>query len=260
MTEIVQANNIQTLSTLISSNIEIQLSLIILVVGLIIIFSIYSKFSQWIGRLKFSYTGPHFSRFIRKIILPFFALALVSTVNVYIQIFESFDKSQLTSSSMGIAEETLVKILNIFEILVIGYTVSQVIPIILRKKEKSDLLKEDYDIWKSKRGFLMNVHELETAVRLRLPIMIIIWCDKEYGLISLKQIDEFGKKAFTEFNNPDFVALSRSFGAIGYAVKSTEELPAILESAKQSKNTPVIISIVVDYSRNQILLHDDFIG
>ncbi len=107
-------------------------------------------------------------------------------------------------------------------------------------------------------GFLMNVQELETAVRLKTPIIVLIWCDREFGLISLKQIDEFGKKAFTEFNNPDFVLLAKSFGAIGYEVKSTEEFPRILEKAMQSKDIPVIISINVDYSRNRILLDDNF--
>lgn len=38
-------------------------------------------------------------------------------------------------------------------------------------------------------GFLMNVQEIETAVRLKLPIIIIVWCDRDYGMISLKQID-----------------------------------------------------------------------
>ena len=88
---------------------------------------------------------------------------------------------------------------------------------------------------------------------------MLIWCDSEFGLISLKQIDEFGKKAFTSFNNPDFVTLAKSFGAIGYAVKSTEEFPEVLEKSK-SKDKPVIISVDVDYSRNQILLDDNFPG
>jgi acetolactate synthase I/II/III large subunit len=83
-------------------------------------------------------------------------------------------------------------------------------------------------------GFLMNVQELETAVRLQLPIIVIIWCDSDYGMISLKQIHEFGRSAFTRFNNPDFVKLAQSFGAIGYYVKSTEEFPKILEKAKES--------------------------
>jgi acetolactate synthase I/II/III large subunit len=109
-------------------------------------------------------------------------------------------------------------------------------------------------------GFLMNVQEIETAVRLKLPIIIIVWCDCDFGMISLKQIDEFGKSAFTRFNNPNFVTLAQSFGAIGYDVKSTKDFCSILEKAKESTSVPVIISIAVDYSRNRILLDDNFIG
>jgi acetolactate synthase-1/2/3 large subunit len=109
-------------------------------------------------------------------------------------------------------------------------------------------------------AFLMNVQEIETAVRLKLPIIIIVWCDCDFGMISLKQIDEFGKSAFTRFNNPNFVTLAQSFGAIGYDIKSTKDFRNILEKAKESTDVPVIISINVDYSRNRILLDDNFIG
>ena len=108
-------------------------------------------------------------------------------------------------------------------------------------------------------GFLMNVQEIETAVRLRLPIIVIVWCDYDYGMISLKQIYEFGRSAFTKFNNPNFVKLAESFGAIGYNVRSTEEFSKVLEKAKESKSSPVIISIDVDYSRNRLLLDDSFV-
>jgi acetolactate synthase-1/2/3 large subunit len=107
-------------------------------------------------------------------------------------------------------------------------------------------------------GFLMNIQELETAVRLQLPIIIIIWCDSDFGMISLKQIDEFGKSAFTRFNNPDFVKLAESFGAYGYNVKSTRDFPKILQKAKESKDRPVVISTGVDYSRNRILVDNTF--
>jgi acetolactate synthase I/II/III large subunit len=107
-------------------------------------------------------------------------------------------------------------------------------------------------------GFLMNVQEIETAVRLKLPIIIIVWCDCDFGMISLKQIDEFGKSAFTRFNNPNFVTLAQSFGAIGYDVKSTSKFCNILKKAKESNDVPVIISVSVDYSRNRILLDDNF--
>lgn len=108
-------------------------------------------------------------------------------------------------------------------------------------------------------GFLMNVQEIETAVRLRLPIIVIVWCDYDYGMISLKQIYEFGRSAFTKFNNPNFVKLAESFGAIGYNVRSTEEFSKVLKKAKVSKSSPVIISIDVDYSRNRLLLDDSFV-
>lgn len=108
-------------------------------------------------------------------------------------------------------------------------------------------------------GFLMNVQEIETAVRLRLPIIVIVWCDYDYGMISLKQIYEFGRSAFTKFNNPNFVKLAESFGAIGYSVRSAQEFSKVLEKAKLSKSSPVIISIDVDYSRNRLLLDDSFV-
>ena len=105
-------------------------------------------------------------------------------------------------------------------------------------------------------GFLMNVQEIETAVRLKLPIIVIIWCDCDFGMISLKQSMEFGRSAFTRFTNPDFVKLAESFGAVGYKVNSTQEFQRVLRKARDSVAVPVIIAIDVDYSRNDILLED----
>ena len=109
-------------------------------------------------------------------------------------------------------------------------------------------------------GFLMNIQELETAVRLQLPIIVIVWCDNDYGMISLKQVYEFGKSAFTRFNNPDIVKLAESFGAIGYQVKNIKDFPHVLEMARKSTKVPVIIPVDVDYSRNFALLDDSFVG
>jgi len=103
-------------------------------------------------------------------------------------------------------------------------------------------------------SFLMNVQEVETAVRLNLPIIIVIWCDYDFGIISIKQSMEFGRSAYTKFNNPDFVKLAESFGAIGYRAKNTEEFSKVLEKARESTTVPVIIAIDVDYSANSILL------
>ena len=105
-------------------------------------------------------------------------------------------------------------------------------------------------------GFLMNMQELETAVRLKISVITVVWCDCDLGMISMKQKNEFGKSVFTKFTNPNFITLAESFGAVGYVVKSTEEFPMILEESKKIKDKPVIIAIDVDYSRNNVLLND----
>jgi acetolactate synthase-1/2/3 large subunit len=105
----------------------------------------------------------------------------------------------------------------------------------------------------------MNIQELETATRLHLPIIVIVWCDRDYGMISLKQMYEFGRSAFTRFNNPDIVKLAESFGAIGYAVRDTRDFSKILEKAKESTTIPVIIPVDIDYSRNLVLLDDTLV-
>ena len=107
-------------------------------------------------------------------------------------------------------------------------------------------------------GFLMNVQEIETAVRLKIPIIVVVWIDNELNLIKLKQEHEFGHSFATEFGNPDIVKLAESFGAVGYHAKSTDEFFKFLNEAKSEKNRPTIIGIDVDYSRNPVLLDDDF--
>ena len=107
-------------------------------------------------------------------------------------------------------------------------------------------------------GFLMNVQEIETAVRLKVPIIVIVWVDNDYNLISLKEKHEFGKSVFTEFGNPNFIQIAESFGAIGFHVKSTQEFAQTLEDVKSVHDKPVIIAVDVDYSRNAVLLDDTF--
>jgi acetolactate synthase I/II/III large subunit len=98
-------------------------------------------------------------------------------------------------------------------------------------------------------GFLMNVQELETAVRLRLPLVVLIWRDGGYGVIRWKQQIKFGKTSGVEFGNPDFVALAQSFGAIGYRVEGPSELEPVLKAALACGKTAVI-DCPVDYGEN----------
>ncbi len=107
-------------------------------------------------------------------------------------------------------------------------------------------------------GFLMNVQEIETAVRLKLPVIIVIWADNDFNLISTKQKHEFGTSVFTEFGNPNFVQIAESFGAVGFHAKTTSEFFNFLQRAKETSDRPTVIAVDVDYTRNEVLLDDTF--
>jgi len=147
------AGQFETVSQLIASSVSLQMALAVLVVGLIIIVTVYRKFSSWIQTQKFSYTRPHISRFVRTAMLAFFAIGLVSSVNAYIQAFELFDEQAITLTDELSPSQTFAKILNTINILVIGYTISHLIPIALNKREKTILEREDFESWKELKGF-----------------------------------------------------------------------------------------------------------
>jgi len=147
------AGQFETVSQLLASSVSLQMALAVLVVGLIIIVTVYRKFSSWIQTQKFSYTRPHISRFVRTAMLAFFAIGLVSSVNAYIQAFELFDEQAITLTDELSPSQTFAKILNTINILVIGYTISHLIPIALNKREKTILEREDFESWKELKGF-----------------------------------------------------------------------------------------------------------
>jgi acetolactate synthase-1/2/3 large subunit len=98
-------------------------------------------------------------------------------------------------------------------------------------------------------AFMMNSQELETALRERIPFVILIWVDDEYGLIKWKMDLELGESYDIAFGNPDFVAYAESFGARGYRIESAGELLPTLERAL-SEDTVSVIACPVDYSAN----------
>ena len=150
----ISVGEFETIPQLLASSESLQLAFVFLVIGLVVIGIIYQKFSHWILSQKINYTKPHISRFVRKAVLPFFAIALVSTINVYIQTTELFEAEvELEGISEIAPAERFAKILNSINILVIGWTVSHLVPIALTKRDKSILEREDYDGWYDLRGF-----------------------------------------------------------------------------------------------------------
>ncbi|WP_319433067.1 acetolactate synthase large subunit [Mycobacterium sp. RTGN5] len=102
-------------------------------------------------------------------------------------------------------------------------------------------------------AFLMNSQEIETALRLGTPIVILIWVDDAYGLISWKMDLEIGHNVDTHFGNPDFVAYAESFGATGYRISAADQLLPTLRQAL-AEDTVSVIACPVDYSANSALI------
>jgi acetolactate synthase-1/2/3 large subunit len=101
-------------------------------------------------------------------------------------------------------------------------------------------------------GFLMNSQELETALRIGTPIVVVILNDSKYGLIEWHQAIHFGRPSHIEFRNPDFVKYAESFGAKGYRVEAAADLLPTLRQAVAS-DTVVVIDCPVDYAENMKL-------
>ena len=101
-------------------------------------------------------------------------------------------------------------------------------------------------------GFMMNSQELETAVRLGVNFVVVIFHDSEYGLIKWKEEEQYGRAAFVDFTNPDFVALAEAMHCKGVRVNSAAELSEAIRNGFEEK-VPVIIDTPVDYSANEEL-------
>ena len=151
----------ETVSQLLASNESIQIAFSIMILGIIGIAIGYRKFSFWVGSQKFYYQKPHLARFARRAILPVLGIVLITLINVHIQNGILLGEDLTIEGDEDISpQEIFAKILNTFNILVIGYTISHLIPIGLNKREKTELEKQDFDAWFEMRGYVDDNDEL----------------------------------------------------------------------------------------------------
>jgi len=105
-------------------------------------------------------------------------------------------------------------------------------------------------------GFMMNSQELETAVRLKLNLVVLILNDGAYGMIRWKQaVDDFPDFGLT-FGNPDFVRYAESYGAKGSRVTSIDALLPTLDAAFKGGGVH-LVDVPIDYSENTRVLVDE---
>ncbi len=101
-------------------------------------------------------------------------------------------------------------------------------------------------------GFMMNVQEMETARRLGVSPVVMVWEDGGYGLISWKQESEFDHSTDLAFGNPDWLGLASAFGWNGHVVTRSRELQDTLRTALDEKG-PSLVVIPIDYRENKLL-------
>jgi acetolactate synthase-1/2/3 large subunit len=105
-------------------------------------------------------------------------------------------------------------------------------------------------------GFMMSSQELETAVRLRLNLVVLILQDNAYGMIRWKQAaDGFPDFGMT-FGNPDFVTYAKAYGMKGARVEGADGLAPALEAAFAAGGMH-LVAVPVDYSENTRVLVEE---
>ena len=110
-------------------------------------------------------------------------------------------------------------------------------------------------------GFLFSAQELETAVRLNLPLIHIIWNDGRYNMVEFQEVMKYGRASGVDFGPVDFVKYAEAFGAKGLRVTNKEDLAKVL-SEIDSTTGPVVIDVPIDYKDNvklgETILPDEF--
>lgn len=105
-------------------------------------------------------------------------------------------------------------------------------------------------------GFMMNSQELETAVRLKMNLLVVILRDNAYGMIKWKQKNMEFQDFGLDLGNPDFVQYAESYGAHGHRVEAADELVPLMQRCHETPGVHVI-DLPVDYSENErILFHE----
>jgi acetolactate synthase-1/2/3 large subunit len=98
-------------------------------------------------------------------------------------------------------------------------------------------------------GFMMNSQELETAVRYRVPIVILLLNDNAYGFVKWKQQNLGFENFGMDLSNPDFRKYAESFGMKGMRVEEPENLTRTLSQAFEA-DAPALVECPIDYSVN----------
>jgi acetolactate synthase-1/2/3 large subunit len=91
----------------------------------------------------------------------------------------------------------------------------------------------------------MNSQELETAKRLGIAFVTVVWTDNRYGVIGLNQQRRFGRTFASGFTNPDLVKYAEAFGLPGFRVERPNDLLPTLKRALDYDG-PSLVEVPID--------------
>jgi acetolactate synthase I/II/III large subunit len=101
-------------------------------------------------------------------------------------------------------------------------------------------------------GFLFSAMELETAVRLKLNLVHMVWIDGTYDMVAVQEQSKYKRTSGVDLGPVDVVKYAEAFGAAGFIVERPEQIGPTLKKAFEIPG-PVLIGIRVDYRDNHNL-------
>ena len=93
-------------------------------------------------------------------------------------------------------------------------------------------------------GFAMYMAELETAGRLKLPLIIVVLCDDTLSLIAMSQERRGLPYNAVDFANPDIAKVAEAFGADGKVCETVSKVEKAIISAWTNRRLTVVQAIV----------------
>jgi acetolactate synthase-1/2/3 large subunit len=101
-------------------------------------------------------------------------------------------------------------------------------------------------------GFLFSAMELETAVRLKLNLVHMVWINGSYDMVAVQEQPKYKRTSGVDFGPVDVVKYAEAFGATGFMVEAPDQIGPTLKKAFEIPG-PVLIGIRVDYRDNHKL-------
>ncbi|MFP6875269.1 MAG: thiamine pyrophosphate-dependent enzyme, partial [Roseibacillus sp.] len=105
---------------------------------------------------------------------------------------------------------------------------------------------------------MMNSQELETCMRLKLNLVVMVLNDNAFGMIKWKQANMGFKNFGLDYGNPDFVKYAESYGAAGHRLERVEDLSSLLQTCLDSEGVH-LIEVPIDYSDNDRILNREIV-